>query len=242
MNKNDNIRVTTLRLGSMDNFIHCMADVETKDSMVVDPAWDFQAIEEHFKRNELTLVGVLLTHTHGDHISALADVLLKYDIPVYLTQSEYNVGRVKLDNPHIVREGDKISLGNAHVTVLETPGHTAGGACFYADNALITGDTLFIDGCGRCNFGDSDVEAMWDSLQKIKALSDDMVIYCGHHYGQKETDTLGNQKQTNPYLLIEDKAFFIEFRQHLQAHYRSIPFAPSSAEEMLKIRNSHSLR
>ena len=78
---------------------------------------------------------------------------------------------------------------------------------------LLTGDTLFIDGCGRCDLPGGDVEAMYDSLyNKIMTLPDATVIYTGHHYGNKPCDTLGQQKKTNPYLTAGSKEEFIRTR------------------------------
>lgn len=233
------ISISTLRLGAMDNFIHFVTDTATTQTMVVDPAWDDETIAEHIDHNDFSLCGVLLTHSHTDHISALLDVVNDYDVPVYITRAEFRLGRARVSHPNYIQDGDIIPLGNSEITVIETPGHTIGSVAFHVDNALISGDTLFVDGCGRCNFYESDVEKMWESLQKLKTLPDDTVIYVGHDYGQKATDTIGNQKRTNPYLLIDDKAFFIDFRMNLQAHYRSIPFAPSSATEMQAIKDKH---
>lgn len=232
-------KITTLRLGTMSNFIYIIADDATKDAMVVDPAWDMDAIEKVLTDNDYQLTGILLTHSHGDHISALLDMVKKYKVPTYITRLEFRLGRARVTKPHYIEDGDTIALGNRTITVIETPGHTVGGVCYHIDNHLIAGDTLFIDGCGRCDFYESDAGAMWESLQKIKQLPDETIIHPGHDYGQKDTDTLGNQKQTNPYLLIDDKDFFVDFRLNLQSAYRSIPFAPSSKKEMQAIYQKH---
>ncbi len=233
------IAISTLRLGTMSNFVHFVTDKATQATFLVDPSWDAQAIIAHIESNQLIPKGILLTHSHGDHISALPAMLKKYRLPTYITRPEFRLGRARIKKPHYIEDGDCLTLGESSIRVIETPGHTVGGASFLADNALICGDTLFIDGCGRCDFYESDVEQMWNSLQRLKTLPDDTVIYCGHDYGQTATDTLGHQKQTNPYLLIDDPDFFADFRLHLQSEYRSIPFAPSSREEMQAIRQRH---
>lgn len=238
------IHITTLPLGAMDNLVYVVADTATRQAVFVDPAWDIEALQQCLTDNNYQLTGVILTHSHYDHISALPDVLARYDVPVYLSEAELSLGNVnkacdKSTRMTLIKDGDTLTLGDSRINVIETPGHTIGSVCFYVDNQLIAGDTLFIDGCGRCNFPESDVEKMWDSLQKIKKLPDDTIIYCGHHYGQQTTDTLGRQKHTNPYLLIDDKAFFIDFRQNLQSQYRRIPFVPSSHEEMQEIATKH---
>ncbi|PID64620.1 MAG: MBL fold hydrolase [Gammaproteobacteria bacterium] len=228
-----------LRLGNLDNIIYFITDEATRHTFVVDPAFDVDAILTHLHSNQMLLQGVLLTHSHGDHISALLGLLKIHPVPTYVTREEFRLGRVRIKQPHYIAEGDTITLGETSIRVYETFGHTVGSICFHFDKALITGDTLFVDGCGRCNFYESNVEMMWDSLQRLKELPDQTTIYPGHDYGQRPSDTLGNQKKTNPYLLIDDKAFFMDFRMNLQAQYRSIPFSPSCAEEMQAIYRAH---
>ncbi|MPV86711.1 MBL fold metallo-hydrolase [Ostreibacterium oceani] len=231
--------VFTFTVDGADNLLHIVADSACREAFIIDPAWDASAIIQQLEQYQLTPVGILLTHTHADHTSAVKPLLAKYDIPVYVSEAEYAVGRIHLDKPHWVRDGDCINLGAQKIEVIATPGHTAGGVTYKTNNALIVGDTLFIDGCGHCDFPDSDAHQLFDSLQRLKSLADALSIYCGHDYGQQPIDSLGRQKQTNPYLLIEDRAFFVAFRMHLQSQYRSIPFEPSSAEAMQQIYQRH---
>lgn len=232
--------IHTLELGTMDNLIHIIVDNDSAKAMVVDPAWDAQVIAETIERLGCQLAGILLTHSHYDHWSAVDELLAAKPVPVYLTQREFRLGLARLKAPSYISDGDVLTLGRTRIAVIETPGHTLGSACYLVNSReLITGDTLFIDGCGRCNFLESQVNAMFESLQRLKRLPDEVVVYPGHHYGQKKKDTLGNQKKTNPYLLINDQEFFIQFRMHLQAQYRSIPFAPSSLVEMQQIYQRH---
>lgn len=232
--------IHTLELGTMDNFIHIITDTDSRQAMVVDPAWDADAILQAVAEQHCELVGILLTHSHEDHISAVQPLLDKKPLPVYISREEFRIGLARIKKPTFVTDGDTITLGNTQIEVIATPGHTLGSVCYCVNQQdIIVGDTLFIDGCGRCNFFESRVESMFDSMQRLKQLPDHVVIHAGHHYGQQKTDTIGRQKQTNPYLLINDREFFIRFRMTLQADYRSIPFAPSSAAEMQSIFERH---
>lgn len=232
--------IHTLALGTMDNLIHIVVDNDSTKAMVVDPAWDAPVILETISQLGCQPAGILLTHSHYDHLSAVNEILAVSPVPVYLTQREFRLGLARIKTPSYVSDGDILTLGRTRIEVLETPGHTLGSACYWVNSRkLITGDTLFIDGCGRCNFLESNVSSMFESLQRLKRLPDEVVIYPGHHYGQQKYDTLGNQKKTNPYLLINDQDFFIQFRMHLQAQYRSIPFIPSSPGEMQQIYQRH---
>jgi len=75
--------------------------------------------------------------------------------------------------------------------------------CLYHAPHLITGDTLFIGGCGRCDLPGSDPAEMWKSLQRIMTLPDETLLYSGHNYGDPKIDTLANQKKTNRFLVCE---------------------------------------
>ena len=233
------IILQSLALGGMNNLIHIISDQDSGKAMIIDAAWDADAISSVLTQNQWQLEGILLTHTHGDHTSAVNAFLQGTDLPVYVSREEYSLGLFVLENPSYIAHGDVLYLGESKIEVISTPGHTTGSVCFLADDILITGDTLFIDACGRCNYPESDVDKMWYSLQKLKQLPNNTVIYCGHDYGQKQTDTIGNQKLTNPYLLIDNKEFFVDFRMNLQSQYRQIPFPPSSIEEMRAIEKKY---
>jgi len=233
------ISVHCLTLGPMDNLSPMIVDRQTNQAMIVDPAWDSGAIKAFMHQHQLHPVGILLTHSHVDHINALDDILKHDDIPVYIHADEYALSRVTIDNPVLIDDGHSIAFADSQIRVIATPGHTIGSVCYLIEHQLIAGDTLFIDGCGRCDFTESDVDKMFSSLAKLKKLADDTIIYPGHDYGQKSSDTIGHQKQSNPYLLIEDRDFFIKFRMQLQSQYRRIPFAPSSAQEMAAIYRLH---
>lgn len=196
----------------MGNFIYLMECPDTHEVAVVDPAWDYPLIQSEINRLNGQLSMVLLTHCHFDHVNALEDVLNHYDIPVYVSNQSQTALINDLPQTTLVGESESMSLGAHTINVLTTPGHSICGQCFLVGHHLITGDTLFINGCGRANFGDSSPQALYQSLEKIKALPDDTVIYCGHNYSRQPTDTLGNQKQTNPYLVCKDEATFVRKR------------------------------
>jgi len=99
----------------------------------------------------------------------------------------------------IVSDGSQLKVGNIVLSFLLTPGHTPGGICIIVDGeAMLTGDTLFIGDCGRTDLPGGSLEEMFQTLQtKIMSLSDELLVYPGHDYGEKPFDTLGNQKRTN---------------------------------------------
>jgi glyoxylase-like metal-dependent hydrolase (beta-lactamase superfamily II) len=104
-------------------------------------------------------------------------------------------------------------MGSLACGTLHTPGHTPGAQCLHVGGALFTGDTLFVNKCGRCDFVGGNPSAMFHSLhQVIGALPDGTTVYPGHDYGDVKVSTLGRERAQNPYLSLKDEASFIAFR------------------------------
>jgi glyoxylase-like metal-dependent hydrolase (beta-lactamase superfamily II) len=179
---------------------------------IVDPAWDVDFLGREAKRLGYKITKVFLTHSHPDHVNCLDKLLSMHQVPVYISKYEVPAFRPRVQGLVEVTEKDKISVGRINFDVLYTPGHTPGCQCFMAPGGLITGDTLFINGCGRCDLPGSDPKKMYNSLYNIlMKLPDETVVYSGHNYGPTATDTIGNQKQTNPYLQCNNlKEFLVE--------------------------------
>jgi len=188
-------------MGPLNNFLYLLGDPATREMAVVDPAWDVGFLCRQAERLKYRITKVFLTHAHPDHVNGLARLLAMHPVPVYISKHEAPFLTSGLQGCTGIEDGAQLKLGDITFDVLHTPGHTPGCQCFLADGKLITGDTLFIDGCGRCDLPGSDPRAMYRSLHDVlMKLPDETVIYPGHNYGPTPTDTMGNQKQTNPYL------------------------------------------
>ena len=113
-----------------------------------------------------------------------------------------------------IKGGEKIKLEDIFVDVIDTPGHIDDAVCFYLkeDKALLTGDTVFVEGCGRADLEFSNVEDLFKSLQKIKKLPDDTKIFPGHDYGKKPWSTIKDEKKNNPYFKVKTLDDFIKLR------------------------------
>lgn len=122
---------------------------------------------------------IILTHHHGDHIGGAAD--LKTQTGARIIGPAADAQRIP-GMDVMVADGDIVRAGGAEFRVIATPGHTLGHVCYYdaANRIVFTADTLFSLGCGRLFEGTA--EQMWDSLQKLAALPDDTLVYCGHEY------------------------------------------------------------
>lgn len=203
--------IQQFELGPLNNFLYLLGDADTKEMAIVDPAWQPELLMRKAQNMGYTITKVFLTHGHPDHVNGLDAVLAQYDVPVYLSKYEPdfltpNCG----DNLVRVEKNEQVTLGNITFDTLLAPGHTPGCQCFLYDKKLIAGDVIFIDGCGRCDLKGGDPRAMYDSLRNvIMTLPDDTEIFCGHNYGPTPTDTIGNQKKTNPYLQLETKEEFV---------------------------------
>jgi glyoxylase-like metal-dependent hydrolase (beta-lactamase superfamily II) len=151
----------------------------------------------------------------GQNIEGAAEMLSRVKAKVYVNKHEAEgVKRVAgLSDSDLVKvdAGDVFKLGEIDVKSLHTPGHTPGSQCFLADGNLISGDTLFINSCGRVDLPGSDPEAMYYSLNRIlKNLDDETVVYPGHAYSNEPSSTIGRQKRTNMYLRFETLDDFLD--------------------------------
>ncbi|MBF0522968.1 MAG: MBL fold metallo-hydrolase [Candidatus Omnitrophica bacterium] len=188
-----------IEIGPMANYAYFIGDAATKEVAIVDPGWDADTLIHEAQKAKYKIIAILLTHGHYDHVDAVEPLLKKFDVPVYVSKYE----PLSLHSKKIVKveNGEKIKIGHIEIDCLLTPGHTPGSQCFRYKNVLLTGDTLFLDSCGRCDLPGGSAKSMAHSLNKvIKALPDDTSIFPGHAYGDGRYALLKDQKKTNPYL------------------------------------------
>ena len=199
--------------GFDDNFSYFIEDSDSKNIAIVDPS-NVKLIEAEISKNFFSPKMILLTHSHFDHTEGVAELVKKLAIPVYMHENAR--GRVNvLDEMAVyIKGGEKIKLENIFIDVIDTPGHIDDAVCFYLkeDKALLTGDTVFVEGCGRADLEFSKVEDLFKSLQKIKKLPDDTKIFPGHDYGKKPWSTIKDEKKNNPYFKVKTLDDFIKLR------------------------------
>ena len=220
MNEQDSeLIVEQIQIGPMANFTYLVGSRSTREVAVVDPAWDIDGLLNHIDERDYTLTAVLATHYHPDHIgggmgnraiAGVTELLAKKPVKIYAHREEAagvrRVTGISESDLAKVDSGDRLRVGSIEIEFLHTPGHTPGSQCFRVKNTLVSGDTLFIDGCGRVDLPGSDSEQMYHSLQKLKALPDDTLLLPGHNYSAVPNATMGDTKKTNAYLAVKDLA------------------------------------
>jgi len=219
-----------IAVGQMANFAYLIGSTETREAVVVDPAWAVDELLDRAEADGMKVVGALATHYHQDHvggeifghdIEGVARLLARSPVPIHTHNLEADGLRkvTGASEADLVRHesGDVVSLGGVDVRLLHTPGHTPGSQCFLVGcgdgpDRLVSGDTLFLGSCGRVDLPGSDPEAMYDSLHnKLGRLPDETLLYPGHRYSSEPHSSMGEQKQRNPYLRVTELAMFLEF-------------------------------
>ena len=178
---------------------------DSQQALMVDP--NISLVEKYAQKltaKNLSLVGIVDTHTHADHISSAAILKKRYDVPLYMSQ--HAASSVATDS---FRDGNVIKLGNTQVTAIYTPGHTDDSVSLLTQQGdVFTGDVLLINSVGRTDFQNGSPEDMFDSLAKLAALPAQTVVRPAHDYKGNTTSTIEIQKNTNPFLLQKDKVKF----------------------------------
>ena len=190
--------------GSMKNFVYLLIDWSRKKAALVDPQSDLTAPLAALEAHGLALERVLLTHTHWDHVAGLpALVQARPNLVVTLHADDLHRIEDTLatgGRAHLVEDGETFTIGDLEVRALHTPGHSAGHTCFHlpALPALVTGDTIFIRDCGRTDLDTGSDEAMFASIQRVKALPPATVILPGHHYRPEVATTIERELAASP--------------------------------------------
>jgi hydroxyacylglutathione hydrolase len=204
------IYLKQVELGPMANYVYFVGDPNSREVAVVDPAWDVDRIVEMAQENDLTITKILITHSHFDHINGVEALLNRAKAKVYINKTEAEFMRAVWPDLVKVDSGDTIRVGGVDITFLHTPGHTPGSQCFMVQNHLISGDTLFIGACGRCDLPGSNPEDMYHSLtQKLAKLDDHTIVFPGHNYAARPYSTIGDEKRFNPYLQFQSLQDFL---------------------------------
>ena len=193
-----NLYFKQIPVGYMGNFVYLLGDKKKKECAMVDPAWDVDAVLKEAEKDGMKVVAGILTHTHFDHCNGVEGLIKKTGVKVYVHENEAKY--LKEIQSHLVetKEGSKLQIGDVEMTFLHTPGHTEGAQCILAGDKIVTGDTLFVGACGRCDLPGGDEKKIVQSLKRLASLDGSLQVFPGHVYGDKDSSTIENERRTNP--------------------------------------------
>ena len=208
----------------MVNFVYAIGDRTTGECVLVDPAYAVGELLDVVEADGMRCVGVLATHYHPDHvggsmmgyrIEGVATLLDRCSCPIHVQRDEapWVMRTTGLDTADLVQHdpGDVVQVGDISISLVHTPGHTPGSQCFHVAGRLVSGDTLFLEGCGRTDLPGSDPEAMYHSLQRLAALPADTIVYPGHRYSAPSSGTMHAITETNYVFKPKDAATWLQW-------------------------------
>lgn len=199
-----------LEVGPLGTNCYIVGDETTKEGIIIDPGADGEFILKQVKALGLNIKMIVLTHSHIDHIGALAEVkeatgaeiAIHEDDAPSLQNQPFRMFFAKPSRPtpahcRLLKEGDIINVGKFQFKVLHTPGHTEGGISLVGEDVVFTGDTLFNSSIGRADFPGASYNVEMDSIRnKLMTLPDDFKVYPGHG----PSSTIGAERKSNPFL------------------------------------------
>ncbi|PIE33990.1 MAG: MBL fold metallo-hydrolase [Ilumatobacter coccineus] len=192
----------------MVNFVYAIGDRQTGECLVVDPAYDPAGLIEAVGADGMTITGVLATHYHADHIggsvfgfeiAGIAELLNHVSCPIHTQADEIPWIERTTGVSDLIghASGDIVTVGTIDIRLVHTPGHTPGSQCFFVDDKLVAGDTLFLDGCGRTDLPGADPDQMVESLRRLSTVDDEVILYPGHRYSPAGHAPMGEVKRSN---------------------------------------------
>ncbi len=212
----------------MVNFVYLVGDQETGEAMAIDPAYDIAGLLDLVAADGMTLTGALATHYHPDHvggdmmghgIEGVAELLELHPVPIHVQKDEEPwVQRVTgASGTDLVTHvsGDTVMVGEIPIECIHTPGHTPGSQCFFVDNKLVAGDTLFLEGCGRTDLPGGDAGQLYESItQKLAKVPGDAMLFPGHLYSAEPSAPMEDVRRSNMVFQPEDKNMFLRMFGH----------------------------
>ena len=195
----------------MVNFSYLIGDRATGECVIVDPAYDVDALVARAEVDGMRVTGALVTHYHSDHcggtmmgvsIEGIAALVERIDMPIHVQrdEAEFVTKVTGVGGDHLVEHapGDVVMVGELPVELVHTPGHTPGSQCFLVNGCLVAGDTLFLEGCGRTDLPGGDPVRLYESLtQTLAKVPDDAVLFPGHQYSMASSATMGETRKMN---------------------------------------------
>lgn len=205
-------KLNTLVLGMVETNCYILSNVDTKEAIVIDPSDSAPSIIKVLQENDLVCKAILLTHGHFDHIMAASELVAATGAKIYAHEAEAALLADPMLNASkrlhrectlaadvCLKDGETLEIAGFTIKVIHTPGHTAGGVCYYlVDNDIMfSGDTLFLEDIGRSDLPTGNgIQLVESIMEKLMPLKDDIIVYPGH---DKPT-TIGYEREHNMYI------------------------------------------
>ncbi|HET7585993.1 MAG TPA: MBL fold metallo-hydrolase [Gemmatimonadaceae bacterium] len=200
----------TLAVGAFQENCHVLVDTAARRAVLVDPGAEPERLLAALREDDATLEAIWLTHAHVDHVGAIAGVIRRSPVPVYLHPLDrplydraVEMGALfglNIEPPPVetvaLAEGDVVHVGEAALSVMHTPGHAPGHVVFHGHGMAFVGDCLFAGSVGRTDLPLANAPDLVRSLERIAALPDDTRVFSGHG----PSTTIGRERTTNPFL------------------------------------------
>lgn len=207
------MKLYRMPLGPIGTNCYIVVHEPTKEAFIIDPGDEGEHVCSFLAKEGIQPKAILLTHGHADHIGGIPALVKAYNLPVYISAGDepflYDAklnlsgyiggGFTVTADVKRLSEGDVLTLteGGPSFTVLETPGHTPGGVCFYGEGQLFAGDTLFLESVGRTDFPGGSFETLSKHIkEKLFVLPGETVVYPGHG----EATTIAHELEYNPFV------------------------------------------
>lgn len=205
------MKVKRIVVGALETNCYLVYSEDTRECIVVDPGADPEKIVQEVKSNKLKPTAIVNTHGHVDHVGANKPIKEEFDIPLYIHQHDLKllknilqssfglmIGAKKSPPPDVfIKEGDILELGESHLKILHTPGHSPGSISLLGDGFILSGDALFNGGVGRTDLPGGSWEKLQESIkEKIFILPPNTLVLPGHGPSTK----VSVEKNSNPFL------------------------------------------
>lgn len=189
------MEVVRLVVGSLQTNCYLAYDLASKKTLIIDPGDDAEYIIRKINDLQLKPIYIIATHGHFDHVLAVTELKLCYNIPFLMHQADLAILRRVQSSSHyftghqadpsprpdkFLKEGMKIKFGRSQLEVWHTPGHTPGGVCLYFPGIIFSGDIIFANGVGRTDFSYSSKTDLNKSITRILKLPPQTTVYPGH--------------------------------------------------------------
>ena len=204
--------IKQIQLTHYNVFSYLIGCEETRDAAIIDPGSEPEKLKKEADSADFNIKYILNTHHHADHTGGNGVLkkmtgakILIHELEIQSLMRLINFSKIGTFNygisPEpdiIIKEDTSLIIGKINLKIIHTPGHTPGGICFYSNENLFTGDTLFVGDSGRTDLPGGNRSTLGSSLRRImKEFPENTVVWSGHNYGPTLSSTLAWEKQNN---------------------------------------------